>query len=547
MNNSLHTNYQVYTHYGIIAFVCFFSFFIHNQIIPADLMESRNLATAQEMVHYSNYLLPTMNGELRLEKPPLPTWIAAGIEHIMPDNLVAQRCASGFAAFLMVVFLYLIVSQLTRNQNVGLIASLILATCFNVIMMGRTATWDIYTQSFMLSTIYFLILALEEKSTQWKYFILTGFGAGFSFLSKGPVSFYALFLPFLISYIVVYRPSLKGKIIPVISMILICLVVSSWWVSYTYLFHKEELLGVMHKESSSWLNHNVRPWYYYWQFPAEAGIWALLWVTSIIYYFVNKHTLHQKEYRFSMIWLTISLILLSVIPEKKTRYLLPVLIPGSMVTGFYIYQMIRAMKSKGERIAFKINSTVIAVILAGLPVALYLIFYKEDQLSLSILIAAAICSWLLSMYIFISVFGKKVIRVENVFKAVILTMILITSLYLIPIGNMFINEDRHSIKHVRTRKEIQHLPFYYNASEPLRMELVYESAQRIKPLDTSSSEKIQQATPFVLISTQPIDSLMSDKNVSVEPIGIYDNNWRKTGHKRYNPSLVKEVAVIRSK
>ena len=70
-------------------------------------MEARNLATAQEMVKNGNYLLPTMNGELRLEKPPLPTWIAAGIENFSPDNLVAQRAAAGLSATMLIVFLFL--------------------------------------------------------------------------------------------------------------------------------------------------------------------------------------------------------------------------------------------------------------------------------------------------------------------------------------------------------------------------------------------------------------------------------------------------------
>ena len=91
-------------HFCIITVVCLFSFFINNHVVPADIMEARNLATAQEMVTYGNYLLPTLNGEPRLEKPPLPTWIAAGIEHIFPDNLPVQRYAAGLSALLTVFF-----------------------------------------------------------------------------------------------------------------------------------------------------------------------------------------------------------------------------------------------------------------------------------------------------------------------------------------------------------------------------------------------------------------------------------------------------------
>ena len=79
----------------IILAVSVFTLFLHNGVLPANLMEARNLATAQEMVRTGNYMVPTMNGELRLEKPPLPTWIAACVEKMQPENLAAQRrCSS---------------------------------------------------------------------------------------------------------------------------------------------------------------------------------------------------------------------------------------------------------------------------------------------------------------------------------------------------------------------------------------------------------------------------------------------------------------------
>lgn len=62
--------------------------------LPTDIMESRNIITAREMVSDGNWLVPTMNGELRLEKPPLPTWVAGGIEKVFPDSLSAQRAAA---------------------------------------------------------------------------------------------------------------------------------------------------------------------------------------------------------------------------------------------------------------------------------------------------------------------------------------------------------------------------------------------------------------------------------------------------------------------
>ena len=549
-----------YLHFGIILIVCIFSFFINNQVIPADVMEARNLATAQEMVKYGNYLLPTMNGEPRLEKPPLPTWIAAVIEHLAPGNLVAQRYAAGLSAMLMVLFLYLLTTRLTRNRIVGLIASLILATSMNVILMGRTATWDIYTHSFMLVAIYFLVIALEEKGAQWSNFLLSGLFFGLSFLSKGPISLYALLIPFLISFFIVYRTGVvgeksaiadrigvAGKKRAIAGMVGVALAVSFWWYGYTYFFHEDFAVGIMQKESTAWLNYNVRPWYYYWQFPAEAGIWALFWLAAIVYFFVNKQTVYRKEYRFAFIWFLASLVMLSAVPEKKARYLLPLLIPGAMMTGFYLYQMMMSMKTKSEKIVFRSLVMIITLVLFALPVALYILFFKEKQVSTFVFTLATVCSWSLCVYILRALFGKKGIRPAKIFAGVILTMMMIAAIYLIPIGSMFLNEDLRSIRLLRDNKEVADLPFYYNEKEELRMELVYEANRRIYKMNPENDELIGKTLPFVFISSESIEHLMANKNVTIEFIGTFDNNWRKKEDKRHNPDLVKEVAIIRAR
>ena len=530
--------------WATIPVVCLFSFFINNQVIPADIMEARNLATAQEMVEYGNYLLPTLNGEPRLEKPPLPTWIAAGIEHLTPSNLVAQRYAAALSATLMTLFLFLLVKRLTRNRVAGLVASLVMATSMNVILMGRTATWDIYTHSFMLGAIYFMVVALEEKGAQWKFFLLSGLFTGLSFLSKGPVSWYALLFSFLIAYFVVYRTDITGKKWAIAGMVLVALAVSFWWYGYTYLFHQDFAVEVTRKETSLWLNYNVRPWYYYWQFAAEGGIWASFLLTALAYFFINRQTVYQKEYRFSFIWFVASLVLLSIIPEKKMRYLLPVMIPGAMVIGFYMFQMIVAIKTKTEKTLFRLNTTIIPVILLALPVILYVKFYRANQVSLFLFIIATLCSWGLCAFIVHSLFGRKGIQPASAFTGIVLTMMMVAAIYLIPIGSMFINEERHSIRLLRENSDVAELPVYYNDREELRPELVYESNRRILKLNTDDAAAIDKALPFVLISSEPIEQLLAGKNVSIEHIDTFDNNWNKKGSKRHNPNLVKEAAII---
>ena len=60
-----------------IVMVCVVLFCLHLNIFPVKIMEARNFVTAREMVSDGHWLLTTLNGEPRYEKPPLPAWLSA--------------------------------------------------------------------------------------------------------------------------------------------------------------------------------------------------------------------------------------------------------------------------------------------------------------------------------------------------------------------------------------------------------------------------------------------------------------------------------------
>lgn len=530
----------------IIIAVCLFTFFVNNDVVPADLMESRNLATAQEMVRTGNYLIPTMNGELRLEKPPLPTWIAAGVERVLPDNLSAQRSMAGIAAIIMTLFLYFLVRKLTKEHLLALIAAVVLATSYNVIMMGRTATWDIYCHSFMLVAIYFIVCAFESQGPQWMRFIVAGIFMGLSFLSKGPIAFYALLVPFLISYGFTLRPKIRNKASSLCVMIVVCLIISFWWPCYIVIFHPETGIAVASKESANWLNHNIRHFGYYWKFAAEAGIWALFWVASLLYFFCKRKTGYRSVFRLSIVWTLMALLLLSLIPEKKTRYLLPLLIPGAINIAFYIWYSIQGLSTIGKKRLFRMNGLVVVTIALGMPISLYLIFMRENALSWSVFIVASFVFIGLAIWMLIGLYGKKGIYPIRIFVGATLIMVTFLSFCLRPAGKLFINQQRHSIHAIRNNPKVEGLPFYHSIKEEIRMELVYEANRNITSIVIENDSLFYASLPFVLVSTEAAEQILRGKYVTIEHIDTYDNNWRKPNSKRYNNDLVKEVTVVRN-
>ena len=504
-------NYRWHLPLLLLVFCC--SFFINNGAIFADIMESRNIVTAREMVYDHNWLVPTMNGELRLEKPPLPTWIAAVVEVISPDNLPLQRAMAGLAAVMLVLFFYKFATKLTGNRTYALVSSLILCTSYNIILMGRTATWDIYCHAFMMGAIYYLYLALRQTACKWPLFIAAGVFMGLSFLGKGPVSFYALLLPFICAYLLFYRREtrMKGKWAALFTMIFICIVLSTWWYAYTYICHQEMASYVFHKESSSWSNHNVRSWYYYWQFFLETGVWSLLTLTALIVPFWKKRVEASKEYMFCLSWMLLILFFLSLLPEKKTRYLLPILLPAALTMGYLFVYWIQQAKQKmphlKDRVIYRINAYLIVVATLALPVALYLFMYREGRIGTGMFIWLAVLFLAVAVWLFSSAFKLRPFS----FLMGVVALFAVAELFVMPyIGSFVSNSDPKSISATQENPELKALPFYHSKDEVLRIELVYEAHKKIGDMDLTNKEEITKALPFVLISQKPAEQLIPD-------------------------------------
>ncbi len=530
----------------LVVVVCC-AFFIHNEAIFVDIMESRNLITAREMVYDGNWLTPTMNGELRLEKPPLPTWIAAGVELFAPDSLALQRAMAGLAAVLMVVFLYRLAMLLTRDWLYAFISVLLLCTSYSIILMGRTATWDIYCHAFMVAAIYYLFKAMQAKRCRWGWFTMAGLLMGLSFLGKGPVSFYALLLPFLCAYAVYYRKRMTGKWLGCIWMVILTFVLSSWWYTYIYIYHPEMTEQVLSKESSSWTNYNVRPWWYYWKFFLETGAWSVLTIFTLFVPVWRRRLKEAKPYYFTLVWMLLSLFFLSLIPEKKSRYLLPVVIPAVLTCAHIFVYWIGRMKRNDwmGRLLYRINAALLGVVTCALPVGLYLFMYREGRMGLAaFVLLSAVCLGLgIGM-----LHTCRQIRPFS-FLLSVTGLMVVAELFMMPyIGSFVTNKDRKSIALTRDIEALRPLPFYHDEKEAMRIELVYAAYKKILPINLSDSAELFQAMPFVLVSREEADKTLPDyvkQHAAITPVGCYNDNPWPEGHRRYTEDFITYVTVVK--
>lgn len=519
------------------------TFFVFNAALPTDIMECRNLITAHEMATDGNWLVPTMNGELRLEKPPLPTWIAGAIDCIAPGSLAAQRVAPGLAGCLWTFFLYLTARWLTKRRRYAFIATVVFLTSYHIVQMGRTATWDIYCHAFMMGAIYYMLRGLGgSASNRWRWLPLAGLMMGLSFLSKGPVSFYALLLPALLAAVQLTQLHTRGKWDAVVVMVVVCLVVSSWWYVYLLLFHSDATGAVIGKESGSWLNHNVRPWYYYWRYFAETGAWALIVLASLAVGYWRRHLRHPRTYAFAVAWMLLVLLMLSLMPEKKIRYLLPIMAPCALVTACLLEHFING-RDRLSVLTFRTTAIVVSIIAAAAPVAVFVLHLTGTMQA----VVFAALMWLTAALLIHSLLRFK--PMELVY-GVGLVFMLVECFVLEGVGQMFGNPDKHSMRLVRNERQLDSVPFCYPSDEPLRIELVYEAGRKILPVSRDSIATRLSEGPMVLVSAgyaaEELDS-RTLQLVDTVAIGIYDDNKHPKNNKHYTPDFVRHVTLLKSK
>ncbi len=531
----------------IIGIVTACIFLPYLDLFVVNIMEARNFTTAREMVELNHWLLPTMNGEPRYEKPPLPTWLTALAYYFGGDRIFFLRLPAALIAMVMVFFQYFFSRTLTGDHRQALINSLILATSFYIVYLGRTGTWDIFCHSFMLGAIYCLFRAFHQDSGYHKYFIWSGIWMGLSYLSKGPISFYALLLPFLLAHIIAYgKTEMRGRWKSVIMMVLLFVVLSFWWMLYIYLVDADTGTEVLKKETTAWLTRHTRPFWHYWSFPVQSGIWTTLLVSGLMYRYCLKRLALTKEYKLAFWWTVLSVVLLSLFPEKKERYLMPVLIPGSLCIGFYVRLLIRHFHLRKHAplavsIPAIINFGIPILLCLTIPVIYYLLVYSVYDISLAQLLLTSVLFWGLALYMIRQLYLRQVYRLTYA----VVSIIVVSILFMTPTVNYFFNSnpERHEFSMLKSEPSYANMNFY--ASEALRPELMWEIGRIVKPW--ADYPAIPQTATFGLFTESPIENtlpseVLSKFNYRLED--VFDINYLPPASKKYRSHFKRHFYIV---
>lgn len=479
--------------------------------IEVNIMEARNFISAREMVQNKEYLLTTLNNEPRYQKPPLPTWLTAIAGSLSGfESLSVLRLPVVAMTFLLVFIFYYFSKLIGLSAEHSFNNALILITSFYIFFAGRDNQWDMYTHSFMMVCIVFLWKLLKEDSNALLNSILGGIFFGFSFLSKGPISVYVLLIPFLISYGMVYHFSFRRKILYLIVMLITGLSIGLSWYIYVHIKDPVYFSKIVKREATSWTNYEVQPFYYYWNFFLQSGLWAIPSLTSLIYPYLKTRVEDLKAYRFAILWTLISVILMSIIPEKKVRYLVPVLIPLALATGFYIEYLMKNFKremSMKENTWIFFSFGIIALIGFLYPFAGLILLKETIREYMLLFILSTLFMYLFSFLIINGLISRN-------FRIIFLSMISILVLIVIiviPIrSKVFINPRFAPAKEAQVTAEKYRIETYRLSD--IAPEIVWDFGEPI-PLLQKDGDRflIPDGRSFALIADKADSSMIKSQ------------------------------------
>ncbi len=523
--------------------VCVLVFASNLDVVYVNIMEARNFISAREMLTNSNWLHTTLNLEPRYEKPPLPTWLNAIAMAIFgKTNLYGLRLPAIIMAIILIFSSFKLMNLVVRNHFHALVSSLILATSFYIVFSGREAQWDIFAHSFMMLSILYVYKTLKKNKPQYQNALLAGFFMGLSILSKGPISLYALFLPFVLAYAVSHH--FKGffkQLKPIFLAMILAVIIGSWWIIYIYITDAQSLRSIAVKETVAWSNRNVRPWYYYWNFFTQSGLWAFFALIGLVYPFIKSRVANIKAYRFSIIWTVSAVILLSLIPEKKPRYLLPVLIPLALNTSFYLNYLVTKAKNlpRYDKLIANFGFGLLALICFALPL-LGLLKYRQ------ILSEHPINFGLVLMVLFsIGVILIKSLWQSNYKKSFFASVALMCSIMLfgLPLLKSFYNNPNFkNISQVKQLPQMQSVPVFVKGY--IAPELLWEYGE---PIDTFKD--IDEVSPLDTLGLITQDSLpiAYKKKYHIILKDHYDLNYMVNKLGKGNSRLLTDFYILEKK
>jgi 4-amino-4-deoxy-L-arabinose transferase-like glycosyltransferase len=356
--------------------------------------EPRYAQIAKEMLQGEGWIIPHLNSEVYLDKPPLFFWlIAFTAKAIGGMNEFAARFPSALFGLFTLLLLFFLGKRLF-NEKVGFMAALILATTVEFLWLARRANIDATLTFFTTAAITLFYVGFYQQRGRWIIYLLAYLAMALGVFAKLQIG---VIVPLLVvgGYFLMQREWRFFKDPSHIPGMSLFVAFIGGWIALAYLSGGQDYLWeLLYQKTASTFFETAshhRPLYYYLvTFPGNFVPWIIFLPSALIYGLSAKG--RKKEFIFIFFWFVAIFAFFSLAKAKRELYLLPLYPAASLMVGYLLAKVPLGAEGAEKRIvSFPLFALIIALALAAisLPIvaALKGSFYLEHPWEIGLITA----------------------------------------------------------------------------------------------------------------------------------------------------------------
>ncbi|HQQ63674.1 MAG TPA: glycosyltransferase family 39 protein [Pseudomonadales bacterium] len=313
------------------------------------LNEARRAIPIAGMFSSGNWLLPYLNGELYIDKPPLFYWVSLFFAVIFQSvNEWIFRLPSALSALLVIYASYKTAAA-RENKWHALAVVVVLTTCTDFVMFARRCEIEMLLTALCAGSLFFAYqFIVLEKSKPFVYASFAFMGA--AMLCKGPVALLFCQLPLLAFAAIEKDLRARAYLLCWQGWLLMLMIGASWYVAVTAqegidIWHRVIHADIQKKISGS----NSDPFYSY----AQTLLASFLpWILLLL--FTPKASWQgftcSTGRRFFLYASAIPFLALSLFANKHAKYLLPAYPAFAILFGYRILDMAQAWPQRRQKL-----------------------------------------------------------------------------------------------------------------------------------------------------------------------------------------------------
>lgn len=166
--------------------------------------EGRYGEIAREMVRSGDWIVPQLNYQPYLEKPPLFYWLVACSYRLFGTGEASARLVPTLAAWLTMLLVHAF-GRHVFGARAGFLATMTLALCAGFVQCGRILILDSLLTLWVTAALCTGYLACQAPRVRWRWWLVSAVCCGMGVMTKGLIAFVLVVPPLFVVNVLARR------------------------------------------------------------------------------------------------------------------------------------------------------------------------------------------------------------------------------------------------------------------------------------------------------------------------------------------------------